>query len=90
MDEQRRCQAHLGGQLEGGALGAFSKFFDYQYGGGIVIQAGIGTIPNAVLAALVNHRDLGVHTELLADGLVALIEAGTPGAADIPHDGGSP
>ncbi len=43
---------------------------------GATIQAGIGTIPNAVLAALVNHRDLGVHTELLADGLVALIEAG--------------
>jgi uncharacterized YccA/Bax inhibitor family protein len=29
--------------LEGVALGAFSKFFDYQYGGGIVIQAVIGT-----------------------------------------------
>ncbi len=28
---------------EGVALGAFSKFFDYQYGGGIVIQAVIGT-----------------------------------------------
>jgi uncharacterized YccA/Bax inhibitor family protein len=29
--------------LEGVALGAFSKFFEYQYGGGIVIQAVIGT-----------------------------------------------
>jgi uncharacterized YccA/Bax inhibitor family protein len=29
--------------LEGVALGAFSKFFDYQYGGGIIIQAVIGT-----------------------------------------------
>ncbi len=43
---------------------------------GATIQAGIGTIPNAALAALADHRDLGVHTELLADGLVALIEAG--------------
>jgi len=43
---------------------------------GATIQAGIGTIPNAVLAALSGHRDLGVHTELLADGLMTLIESG--------------
>lgn len=40
------------------------------------IQAGIGSIPNAVLSALRGHRDLGVHTELLSDGFVDLIEAG--------------
>ena len=40
------------------------------------IQVGIGSIPNALLAALRGHRDLGVHTELLSDGLVDLIEAG--------------
>lgn len=40
------------------------------------IQAGIGAIPNAVLAALSGHRDLGIHTELLSDGFVELIERG--------------
>ena len=40
------------------------------------IQAGIGAIPNAVLADLVDHCDLGVHTELLSDGVVDLVEAG--------------
>ena len=40
------------------------------------IQAGIGAIPDAVLALLRGHRDLGVHTEMLSDGMMDLIEAG--------------
>jgi acyl-CoA hydrolase len=43
---------------------------------GATIQAGIGAIPNALLAALGEHRDLGVHTELFSDGLLDLVEAG--------------
>lgn len=43
---------------------------------GDTIQCGIGALPNAVLDALSDHQHLGVHTELLSDGLVALIEAG--------------
>ena len=43
---------------------------------GATIQAGIGAVPNALLAALRNHRDLGIHTELLSDGFVDLIEHG--------------
>jgi 4-hydroxybutyrate CoA-transferase len=40
------------------------------------LQLGIGAIPDAVLARLGNHRDLGVHTEMFSDGLVPLVEAG--------------
>ncbi|HLM63081.1 MAG TPA: acetyl-CoA hydrolase/transferase C-terminal domain-containing protein [Acidimicrobiales bacterium] len=40
------------------------------------IQAGIGSIPNALLAGLRGHRDMGVHTELLSDGLIELVEKG--------------
>jgi acyl-CoA hydrolase len=40
------------------------------------IQAGIGSIPNAVLGNLRAHRDLGVHTELLSDGFIDLVESG--------------
>jgi acyl-CoA hydrolase len=43
---------------------------------GATIQAGIGAIPNAVLGDLGGHRDLGVHTELISDGIIDLIEAG--------------
>jgi acyl-CoA hydrolase len=43
---------------------------------GATLQVGIGGIPNAVLSALVNHRDLGVHTELISDGIVDLVERG--------------
>lgn len=43
---------------------------------GDTIQCGIGALPNAVLDALRDHRHLGAHTELLSDGLVALVEAG--------------
>jgi len=40
------------------------------------IQVGIGAIPNAVVDALNGHRDLGVHTELLSDGLMRLVVGG--------------
>ncbi len=43
---------------------------------GACIQMGIGGIPNAVLAELGNHKDLGVHTEMFSDGLLPLIEKG--------------
>lgn len=43
---------------------------------GATLQIGIGAIPDAVLACLANHLDLGVHTEMMSDGLVALAEAG--------------
>ncbi len=43
---------------------------------GATIQAGIGGIPNAILALLVDHAHLGMHTELLSDGVLDLIDSG--------------
>jgi acetyl-CoA hydrolase len=43
---------------------------------GATLQMGIGSIPDAVLRNLTNHRDLGVHTELFSDGVIDLVEAG--------------
>jgi len=37
------------------------------------LQMGIGNIPNAVLARLTNHKDLGLHTEMFSDGVIDLI-----------------
>ncbi|MBX3462747.1 MAG: acetyl-CoA hydrolase/transferase family protein [Planctomycetes bacterium] len=43
---------------------------------GATLQMGIGAIPDAVLAALDNHSDLGVHTEMFAGGVLRLVERG--------------
>ncbi len=43
---------------------------------GATLQMGIGAIPNAVLQALKSHKDLGIHTEMFADGLIPLLTSG--------------
>jgi acyl-CoA hydrolase len=43
---------------------------------GATIQLGIGGIPNAITAFISNRRDLGVHTEMIVDGMVDLFNAG--------------
>ena len=43
---------------------------------GATLQVGIGGIPNAILSALVDHRDLGIHTELISDGVMDLVDRG--------------
>lgn len=41
---------------------------------GSTLQMGIGTIPDAVLKSLFNHKNLGVHTEMFSDGIIPLFE----------------
>ncbi|MCB0484251.1 MAG: acetyl-CoA hydrolase/transferase family protein [Flavobacteriales bacterium] len=43
---------------------------------GATLQTGIGGIPNAALAALSGHKDLGMHTEMFSDGIIDLVEKG--------------
>jgi acyl-CoA hydrolase len=43
---------------------------------GSTLQLGIGGIPNAITAFLMERRDLGIHTEMFTDGMVNLYEAG--------------
>ncbi|HQB77322.1 MAG TPA: acetyl-CoA hydrolase/transferase C-terminal domain-containing protein [Tenuifilaceae bacterium] len=43
---------------------------------GATLQMGIGAIPNAVLAQLGNHKNVGIHTEMFADGVLPLVEKG--------------
>src|SRR5215475_9303565 len=43
---------------------------------GAVLQTGIGGIPDAVLPFLRDRKDLGVHSELVSDGVIPLIETG--------------
>ncbi len=57
---ERRIGEHIAGLIEDGDT----------------LQLGIGAIPDAVLTALSNHRDLGVHTEMVSDGVMTAIERG--------------
>jgi len=43
---------------------------------GDTIQVGYGSIPNAILSNLTHKKNLGVHTELLSDGIVELMKKG--------------
>ena len=55
---------------------------------GATLQMGIGSIPDAVLAALDGHRDLGIHSEMFSDGVIDLVERGVvTGTAKRTHPG---
>lgn len=43
---------------------------------GSTLQMGIGAIPDAALAQLIHHKDLGIHSEMISDGIVDLIKRG--------------
>ncbi len=43
---------------------------------GSVLQCGIGAIPDAILPNLMDRKDLGIHTEMISDNVIPLIEAG--------------
>lgn len=58
--EEQKIGEHIGSLIEDGST----------------IQTGIGAIPNAVLTCLKNHKDLGIHTEMFSDGVIALVEKG--------------
>ncbi|MBQ2102412.1 MAG: acetyl-CoA hydrolase/transferase family protein [Bacteroidales bacterium] len=55
---------------------------------GACIQMGIGALPNALAAQLKDHRDLGVHTEMFADGILRLIRSGVVNGANKKIDRG--
>jgi acyl-CoA hydrolase/NAD-dependent dihydropyrimidine dehydrogenase PreA subunit len=71
-DVQQRIGAHVAGLVPDGAT----------------LQMGIGGVPNAVLSCLINHKDLGIHTELFSDGVIPLVEKGVMnGARKTLHPG---
>lgn len=55
---------------------------------GSVIQVGVGAVPDAILRLLHDRRDLGVHSGMIGDGLVELVEAGVLTNARKPIDTG--
>ncbi len=59
-DVEKQIAAHIAGLIEDGAT----------------LQLGIGGIPDAVLKKLEGKRDLGIHTEMVSDGVMEAIEKG--------------
>jgi acyl-CoA hydrolase len=55
---------------------------------GATLQLGIGAIPDAVLQTLTDRRDLGIHTEMFADGVLDLVERGVITGARKTRDRG--
>lgn len=55
---------------------------------GATLQMGIGAIPNAVLSQLGGHKNLGIHTEMFADGVIPLVENGVINGANKAIDCG--
>ena len=55
---------------------AIAKFAAAYIEDGSVLQTGVGAVPDAILRLLRDRRDLGVHSGMLGDGLVELVEAG--------------
>jgi acyl-CoA hydrolase/RimJ/RimL family protein N-acetyltransferase len=63
-------------EAEGDITPLIGKYVSRLIQDGDTIQVGYGSIPNAVLSNLYTKKHLGVHTELLSDGLVALMKQG--------------
>lgn len=57
-------------------------------GDGTVIQTGVGAVPDAILRLLHDRKDLGIHSGMLGDGVVDLVEAGVITNARKPIDQG--
>ncbi|EIT68967.1 MULTISPECIES: acetyl-CoA hydrolase/transferase family protein [Hydrocarboniphaga] len=55
---------------------AIAKFAAAYIEDGSVLQTGVGAVPDAILRLLRDRKDLGVHSGMLGDGLVELVEAG--------------
>ncbi len=59
-EEEKQIGAHIANLIEDGST----------------LQMGIGGVPDAVLAQLGNHKDLGIHTEMFSDGILPLVKNG--------------
>ena len=55
---------------------AIGKYVADMIPDGATLQIGYGGIPDAVVMQLTHKHDLGVHTEMLGDGILSLVEAG--------------
>lgn len=77
-------QAARIGEIDEAIAGHAAAFIE----DGSVLQTGVGAVPDALLRLLHDRKDLGVHSGMLGDGLVELVEAGVVTNARKPIDAG--
>lgn len=66
----------LGEEEDSEVMASIGRYVSRLVQDGDTLQVGYGTVPNAILANLHDRRHLGVHTELLSDGVVELMKSG--------------
>ncbi len=90
------CAMECSGPPEGGDApvlasdksGAIAVHLNPLVPDGATLQVGIGSVPDAAVSLLVDKKDLGIHTEVLNEGLIDLIEGGqATGARKKIHPG---
>lgn len=69
--------SHGGGSLTKSDIAIGKLIAENLVENGATLQMGIGSIPDATLAALKCHKDLGIHSEMFAGGVVDLVESGS-------------
>lgn len=72
--EEELPQVDYGSKVKDDELKNIGQLIAGMIEDGSTLQMGIGTIPDAVLKALHNHKDLGVHTEMCSDGIIDLFD----------------
>ncbi|WP_028080998.1 acetyl-CoA hydrolase/transferase family protein [Solimonas soli] len=71
-----RMPVEVGAAKIGETDEAIAKFAAQYIEDGSVLQTGVGAVPDAILRLVRDRKDLGVHSGMLGDGLVELVEAG--------------
>lgn len=71
-----RAPVEVGAAKIGETDEAIAKYAAQYIDDGSVLQTGVGAVPDAILRLLRDRKDLGVHSGMLGDGLVELVEAG--------------
>ena len=72
----RACLTELPSRVVSDLDRAISKYIVELVPDRATLQIGVGGVPNAVCSALTNHKDLGLHTELMTTSVAALIQSG--------------
>lgn len=60
----------------GKAAECVARYISFMIEDGSTLQIGLGRLPNEVLRHLKDRRDLGIHSDVITDGIVDLVEAG--------------
>ncbi len=85
-DDQPLMESHIAPASETEA--AIGRYCAELIEDGACLQMGIGAIPNAVLSQLGSHKNLGIHTEMFADGVLPLVRSGVINGANKVTDKG--